>query len=232
MSNALTVDDVLKMFRETSRLFQESQASWEKRHQETERAIWEARAESERAFRELADAQQKTERQSQETDRKIQETAAQMRETDRKIKEVSKNIDKLGGRLGEFVEGLVAPACKTLFTNRGIEVHKVSRRVEAYLPGGRKMEIDLLVDNTDSIALVEVKSKLAVDDVRAHLGKMSEFKEFFPEHAGKRAFAAVAAMVIEENVCRFAIHSGLFVIEQVGDTLRMANDAQFQAKVW
>ncbi|MBF0115846.1 MAG: DUF3782 domain-containing protein [Magnetococcales bacterium] len=204
MSTTLAAGDIWRMFEETNRLFQESQAEWRQQRQETERLLREERAETERAFR----------------------------NTDLKIKEMSRNIERLGGRLGEFVEGLVAPACKTLFTDRGIEVHKVSRRVEAYLPGGRKMEIDLLVDNTDAIALVEVKSKLAVDDVRAHLGKMSEFKEFFPEHAAKQAFGAVAAMVIEENVCRFAINSGLFVIEQVGDTLRMANDKQFQPKVW
>ncbi|MEO5363209.1 MAG: hypothetical protein H7838_06245 [Magnetococcus sp. DMHC-8] len=232
MSTALTVDDVWKMFQETNRLFQESrrefqesrrefqesQVEWRQQRQEMERARQEDRAKTEEAFR--------------ETERQMQETAAQMRETDRKIDKVTTHIDRLGGRLGEFVEGLVAPACKTLFAQRGIPVHKVSRRVEADLTGGRHMEIDLLVVNTDAVVLVEVKSKLTVDDVREHLTHMSEFKEFFSEYADKQAVGAVAAMVIEENVCRFAINSGLFVIEQAGDTLRMANDEQFQPTVW
>lgn len=37
------------------------------------------------------------------------ETDRQFKETDRKIKEVSAQIGNLGGRWGEFVEGLVAP---------------------------------------------------------------------------------------------------------------------------
>ncbi|MEO5340536.1 MAG: hypothetical protein H7837_08475 [Magnetococcus sp. MYC-9] len=211
MSTALTVGDIWKMFEETNRLFQDSQERWDQRHQETERVMASSKAETDRVMQELAESQ---------------------KDTDRKIREMSKNIDRLGGRLGEFVEGLVAPACKTLFAERGIPVHMVSRRMSASLPGGRNMEVDLLVDNTDSVVLVEVKSKLTVDDVRNHLEKMSNFKEFIPLYAGKRAVGAVAAMVIEENVCRFAINSGLFVIEQAGETLRMANDAQFQPKVW
>ncbi|MEO5341061.1 MAG: hypothetical protein H7837_11200 [Magnetococcus sp. MYC-9] len=184
--------------------------------------VWKMFEETNRQFQEMV--REDRERRA-ETDRRFQDT-------DRKIKEMSKNIDRLGGRLGEFVEGLVAPACKTLFAERGIPVHMVSRRISATLPGGRNMEVDLLVDNTDSVVLVEVKSKLTVDDVRDHLEKMSNFKEFIPLYANKKAVGAVAAMVIEENVCRFAINSGLFVIEQAGETLRMANDEQFQPKVW
>ncbi|HIJ85114.1 MAG TPA: DUF3782 domain-containing protein, partial [Magnetococcales bacterium] len=92
-------------------------------------------------------------RMFQETDRKFQET-------DRKIKEVSQQIGRLGGRWGDFVEGMVAPACETLFAEKGIPVHKVSRQVRAKLSGGRHMEIDVFVVNTDAVVLVEVKSAL------------------------------------------------------------------------
>ncbi|NGZ05617.1 MAG: DUF3782 domain-containing protein [Magnetococcales bacterium] len=207
MSQAVTFDDVWKMFQENAQQLQETR--WQ--FQEMVRESRERGAELDRRM--------------QETDRKIQEVARQMKETDRKL-------DRLGGRLGEFVEGLVAPACKTLFAQRGIPVHKVSRRVEADLPEGRHMEIDLFVVNTDSVALVEVKSKLTVDDVREHVRRMDDFKEFFPEYADKRAVGAVSAMVIDEHVARFAIKQGLFVIEQAGDTLRMANDDDFIPKCW
>ncbi|MEO5355111.1 MAG: hypothetical protein H7835_18140 [Magnetococcus sp. XQGC-1] len=183
-------------------------------------------------FQETAAQMRETDRKFQETDRKFQETDRKFQETDRKIDRVATQIDRLGGRLGEFVEGLVAPACDTLFAERGIPVHKVSRRVTAKLPGGRHMEIDLFVVNTDAVVLVEVKSKLTVDDVREHLTRMAEFKAFFSEYADKRAVGAVAGMVVEENVSRFAISQGLFVIEQRGDTLRMANDEAFVPREW
>ncbi|MEO5333576.1 MAG: DUF3782 domain-containing protein [Magnetococcus sp. YQC-5] len=168
---------------------------------------------------------EKLDRQMQATDRQLQETAKQMRETDRKI-------GQLGGRLGEFVEGMVAPACKTLFAQRGIPVHKVSRRVEADLPGGRHMEIDLFVVNTDAVSLVEVKSKLTIEDVRDHMGHLGEFKEFFSEYADKRVFGAVAGMVIEDHVIRFAIKNGLFVLVLAGEQIRLANDEAFVPREW
>ncbi|MEO5347821.1 MAG: hypothetical protein H7834_15790 [Magnetococcus sp. YQC-9] len=167
-----------------------------------------------------------------ETDRRMQETDRQFKETDRRMRETDRKLDRLGGRLGEFVEGLVAPACEILFSQWGIPVYQVSRRVVAKLPGGRHMEIDLFVVNTDVVALVEVKSKLTIDDVREHLERLVEFKEFFPRYADCRTYGAVASMVIEENVSRFAINQGLFVIEQSGDTLRMANEPNFVPKGW
>ncbi|MEO5363146.1 MAG: hypothetical protein H7838_05930 [Magnetococcus sp. DMHC-8] len=228
MTQAVTFADVWKMFQETGLRFQET----DRKFQETDRQI------------------QETDRQIQATDRQIQATAAQLKETDRtlramlaetdrqiqatavQMKETDRKLDRLGGRLGEFVEGLVAPACRTLFAQRGIPVHKVSRRVEARLPGGRYLEVDLLVVNGDAVVLVEVKSKLTADDVREHLVRLAAFKGFFPEYADKRVIGAVAGMVMEENVSRFAIHRGLFVIEQAGDTLRLANDEAFVPSAW
>ncbi|HAT49259.1 MAG: DUF3782 domain-containing protein [Nitrospirae bacterium] len=192
-----------------------------------------------RMFQENAAQMRDTDRRFKETDRQMQETARQMKETDLKIqetdrivKEVSKKIGALGSRWGEFVEGLVAPACETIFAERGIPIHKVSRRVKAKLSGGRHMEIDVLVVNTDAVALVEVKSVLTVEAVREHLARLSEFKDFFLEYADKRVFGAVAGIVIEEDADRFAMNKGLFVIVQSGDTLRIANEPEFQPRAW
>ncbi|MBF0603655.1 MAG: DUF3782 domain-containing protein [Nitrospirae bacterium] len=182
--------------------------------------------------RENRERSEETDRRFRETDRKMQETDRKMQETDRKVKEVSLQIGRLGGRWGEFVEGMVAPSCETLFAERGIPVHKVSRQVTAKLPGGRHMEIDVFVVNTDAVVLVEVKSALTVDDIRDHLVRLGEFKDFFPEYAAKRVFGAVAGIVIGEHVNRFAMNNGLFVMVQAGDALRLANDAAFIPHTW
>ncbi|MBF0143035.1 MAG: hypothetical protein HQL59_06205 [Magnetococcales bacterium] len=74
------------------------------------------------------------------------------------------------------------------------------------------MEVDLLVVNGEVVILVEVKSKLKRDDVREHVERLAEFKDFFPQYAGKRIMGAVAGIVIEENVDLLAMKEGLFVI--------------------
>ncbi len=228
MSQAVTFDDVWKMFQETDRKFQEMV----RENRERDIALDRKFQETHQQIKETDLQIKKTDQQIMEISAQIKETNLQMKETDRKVKEVSRQIGQLGGRLGEFVEGLVAPACKTIFMQRGIPVHKVSRRMEADLPNDRHMEIDLFVVNTDTVSLVEVKSKLTIEDIREHMVRLSEFKEFFPEYADKRAIGAVAGMVVEEHVVRFAIKNGLFVLIQAGDSVRLANDDSFVPRAW
>ncbi|MBF0420633.1 MAG: DUF3782 domain-containing protein [Magnetococcales bacterium] len=228
MSQAVTFDDVWKMFQETDRKFQEMV----RENRERDIALDRKFQETHQQIKETDLQIKKTDQQIMEISAQIKETNLQMKETDRKVKEVSRQIGQLGGRLGEFVEGLVAPACKTIFMQRGIPVHKVSRRMEADLPNDRHMEIDLFVVNTDTVSLVEVKSKLTTEDVREHMVRLSEFKEFFPEYADKRVIGAVAGMVAEEHVVRFAIKNGLFVLIQAGDSVRLANDDSFVPRAW
>ena len=191
--------------------------------------VWKMFQETDRKFQEMARENREMAREDRERwvrlDQKFQET-------DVKIERVSALVGNLGGRWGKFVEGLVAPACQTLFAQRGIPVHKISRNVEATLPDNRRMEIDVLVVNTDAVVLVEVKSTLTVEYVREHLTRLAEFKEFFPEYADKRVIGAVAGIVTEGSADRFSMNQGLFVIEHAGDTMRMANDEAFVPRAW
>ncbi|HIJ83083.1 MAG TPA: DUF3782 domain-containing protein [Magnetococcales bacterium] len=208
MTQAVTFDDVWKMFQEMVRENRERSA-------ETDRKIQEVSA------------------QMRETDRKFQETDRKFQETDRKIKEVSQQVGNLGSRWGEFVEGIVAPACETLFAERGIPVHRVSPRVKARsLDDSRRMEIDLLVNNTDCVVLVEVKSRLTAEDVRDHLKRVREFKEFYEGEGGARVMGAVAGILIDKDVDKFAMNEGLFVIVQSGDSVKLANDGKFVPRTW
>ena len=210
MTQSVTFDDVWKMFQE---MVQEDR---------------ERRAETDRKF-------QETDRQMKETDRKMREMSA---ETDRVVEKMARKVDavstqvgKLGGRWGEFVEGLVAPACIAMFAERGIQVDEVYQRVKKTV-GGKQMEIDLLVANTVDAVLVEVKSQLQVEDVRHHLTRLAEFKSFFSRYAACQVYGAVAGIVVESEADQFAMRHGLFVIEQSGETVRLANSHDFKPKVW
>ncbi len=212
---APSLEDVWRLFRETDQRI-------EKRNKETEQFIEKISKEMDRKF--------------QETDLKFQETDRQFQETDRRMEksnqETNKKLGQLGGRIGNFVEGVVAPG-ERLFQERGIEVtgtgHKIKKR-NATL--GLEMEIDLLVTNGDCCVLVEVKSSLSVEDVKEHLERMDKFKPLFPEHKDKKIYGAVAGMVIEEGADRFAWRKGFFVITQRGDSAVILNDDKFKPHAW
>jgi hypothetical protein len=205
----VTLEEVWALFKETDRKFQET----DRKFQETERIIKETA---------LANAQE-AEKRSQEAEKRTKELE----------KTLYKKIGELGDRLGDFAEGFVRPAVVKLFRERGIEVHKVIRKVEANNPQlNLETEIDLLVINGDSCVLVEVKSNVGIDDVNEHIERMTKFKPLFPEYADKKAFGAMAGMVILENVAKYAYRKGFFVIAQQGDLAVILNDSKFQPTVW
>jgi len=212
----VTLEEVWALFKETDRKFQET----DRKFQETDHKF------------------QETDRKFQETERIIKETAlANAQAAEKRTRELEKTLYKkigeLGDRLGDFAEGFVRPAVVKLFRERGIEVHKVTRKIEANNPQlNLATEIDLLVINGESCVLVEVKSNVSIDDVNEHIERMAKFKPLFPEYADKKAFGAMAGMMISENVAKYAYRKGFFVIAQQGDLAVILNDSKFQPAIW
>ena len=156
MAQTATFENVWKMFQESDRKFQEMIREDRERREE------------ERKQREGADR------------KRSEEIALQMKATDIKIKEVAALIDSLGGSWGRFVDGLVVPACKTLFAQRGIPIHTTGRNVEAKWSDGRRLELDIFMVSPDIIVLVQVARTLNVECVREHLARLADGKECFP----------------------------------------------------
>ena len=223
MTQTVTFDDVWRMFQETDLKFQET----DRRMKETDLLIKENAIQ----IKETGIQMKETDRKFQETDLLIKENAIQMKETDRQVEKVSKLVGNLGSRWGEFVEGLVAPSCIAMFTERGIPVDEVYLRAKKTVAGER-MEIDILVANSIAAVLVEVKSRLQVEDVRTHLNRLEKFKTFFTRYATYQIYGAVAGIVIDAEADKFAMNRGLFVIVQSGETVKLANRQEFNPRIW
>jgi hypothetical protein len=168
-------------------------------------------------LREVAESQKDTDRRA--------------KETEQKIKEMTASIGRLGNRLGEFIEEAVRPAAVRLFRERGIEVHEVQQNVSVQR-GDEGLEVDLMVANDLDLVAVECKSNLKQQDVDEHLARLAKIKRLLPKYANSRVMGAVAAMVIPDNVARYAYSKGLFVIGQSGEHLEIRNEAGFQPAVW
>jgi hypothetical protein len=202
-----------RMFQETDRKFQET----DRKFQETDRKFQETNYDFKEHYREI--------------DRILKESSEIRKQTDLALKRAGDKIDRLGGRLGDFVEDAVRPAAVRLFRERGIEVHEVYQNVESQR-GDEGIEVDLLVvDDTVAVA-IECKSKLSVDDVDEHLDRLSKLKRLLPRYVGSRVMGAVAAMAVPDNVAHYAYRKGLFVIGQSGEHLLIRNGARFVPKAW
>ena len=203
VKDALTPDMLLNFFQEIKDLYKET----DRKFQDTERLM---------------------KQQSQDTDRKFQDTERLMKQ---QSQDTNNKIGRLTNRLGEFIEEMVRPGAVRLFQERGIDVHVVSRNVTA-TRDGESMEIDLLVVNDGEMIVVECKSSLSIDDVENHIKRLGKVKKLFPGYRDMKVMGAVAAMVMQDNVSRYAYKKGLFVLRQSGDTMEILNDDKFMPAVW
>lgn len=175
-----------------------------------------------------------TDRQMKETDREIQETARIVRENGQQMREMDERLNKkigaLGNRLGDFVQEMVRPAVVGLFQTRGIAVHEVYPNMSVNRNGG--MEIDLfVVDDSQAIA-IECKSHASTDDVKEYIEKLAKFKDFFPRYRDLELMGAIAAMVMPDNVAKYAYRQGLYVLAQSGRMVTVRNDDAFVPRFW
>lgn len=214
---AVTRDEVWEMFREVARRFEE-----------TDRQIKEASQETDRKFQETDRSFQETKRMLSEA---FQETDRRFRETERFFKDVGKKIGDLGNRLGDFVQEMVRPAVVRVFRERGIDVHEVHRNIYVERDG-ESAEIDLLVVNDQEAIAVECKSQLSIEDVNEQLQRLAKIKRLLPKYRDVRLMGAVAAMVMSDEVARYAYRQGLYVLAQSGEAVLIRNDAQFVPKIW
>ncbi len=187
--------------------------------------------EKERDFQQIWKLFEETDRRFKETEKQIKETDLRFKETEKQIKETDRKIDRLTGKWGRFVEGLIVPAAEELFKKRGIEVTSIYQRVKKRKDNER-MEIDVLAVDTLYAILIEVKSTLGVSDVKEHIERIGKFKYFFPEYSDRKVLGAVAGIIIDEGSDRYAYQNGLFIIGQSGENVKILNDDDFKPKEW
>jgi hypothetical protein len=225
-----TLEDVWALFRETDRIMKETAKETDRRFQETDRRFKETDLKIQETDRIIKENALAAEKRSQEAEKRMQDLDRFLKQ---QTKELNRKMGDLGNRLGDFVEAFVEPAVVKLFQQWGLNVHVVSPNVKIKRPEiGLATEIDLLVSNGDTCVLVEVKSNLSIDDVNEHVERMNKFKQLLPEYANKKAFGAVAGMVISDHVAKYAYQKGFFVIGQSDDIAVILNESNFQPVAW
>jgi hypothetical protein len=157
-----------------------------------------------------------------------------MKETDRKMKETDRKISSLGSRLGELVEEIIFPNILEKFNKLGYVFGKAAPRVLYQDPQGAYVaEVDILLEDGDTVLAVEVKTNLTENDVQDHLRRMEKLRLYADGHGDKRKFlGAVAGGIASREVKAIAVRSGFFVLEQSGDTVRISVPKGFKPREW
>jgi hypothetical protein len=186
---------------------------------------------------ELKESQKKTDAQildlkesQQKTDEQMRRTDEQMRRTDAKLDRVGKQLADQGLVQGEVAEELFYRNLRSIFRKRKVHFEKVRRNVKKKGEG----EFDIVAVNGGRVLVVEVKNKLEkrmVDEFVEE--RLPRFKELFPEYGRLRVEGGIGALVVKDDVGRYAEKAGLYVLTQTDEGgATLLNREDFQPKAF
>jgi hypothetical protein len=182
-------------------------------------------------FRETDKRFKETDEKFKETDEKFKETGEKFKETDKQIKELGKQIGGLGKKFGGFTEGMAFPSMRRILMEK-FNMNVVSPRVISRR-NGEMMELDVLAyadGQVNAVYVVEVKSRLRIEDLSDILEHLNRFTEFFPEHRNKSLYGIVAAVDVTEQVKKKVLDAGLYLALIRDDTFMLDVPEGFQPK--
>ena len=204
--------------RKTTIKHQVSQTDMETRIDRIEKYI----EEFAKGMMELKESQKKTDAQQNRTDAQQNRTDAQLNRTDAQLKKTIKKLDDIGVNLGEMglVQGEVAEELfyrnvEGLFRKMDMRFERIRRNVKVK---GSRGEYDIVADDKGRVLVIEVKNKLSrrlVDEFMQK--KLPRFRTLLPEYRDSKILAGIGALVVKDDVGRYAEKAGLFVLTQTSD---------------
>ncbi len=186
-------------------------------------------------MRELRESQKETDEQIRELRESQKKTDEQIARTDEQLAKTIKKLDNIGVSLGEMglVQGKVAEDLfyrnvKSLFRQRNMIFSDVRRNVKKK----GVAEYDIVAADSGRVLVVEVKNRLERDMVDDFLNrKIPKFRQVFPQYKDCNLTGGVAALVMQDDVGRYAEKKGLYVMTQNGEGGAMlVNRRNFRAK--
>ena len=217
-------------------------AKTDKQMAETDKRLNELRvqtAETDKRLNELREQTAETDKrlnelrvQTAETDKRLNELREQMVELRAQTAETDKRLNKLMAG-NESMQSFIkndADACEQRFVESldsnhlivsGVKFYEIHSNVRKKL-GGKNIELDALLINGDSIAIMEVKKKLHLNDVVKVRDKLiGRFRDLFPEYQAKRLLVLVAGESINADAENEALEAGFVVLSFKARELQM-----------
>ena len=170
----------------------------------------------------LKESQKKTDEQQKKTDE-------QLKKTIKKLDEIGRQLGDLGLVQGEVAEDLFYRNVRYLFKEeRDMIFADVKRNLKKKGFG----EYDIVAADGDAVLVIEVKNKLQKRMVDRFINKaLPKFKEAFPQYRDRRLLGGIGALVVKDDVGRYAEKAGLYVLTQTSEGgVAIANRKKFRAK--
>ncbi len=169
---------------------------------------------------------QNTEERMKETGEYIkalsQNTEERMKETGEYIKALSQNIDGVNKSIGLEVEEFFYSSLKKNPTIANINFDYVYKN-NTTNSKGKTQEIDILLENGSSVAVVEVKNRVSQKSIDQLDKIMDNFYYFHKGYEGYKLVGALAGKIFPKHLQTQVLNKGYSVLTQQGDHIEQIN---------
>jgi len=200
------------------------------RQKETDRQL----KETDRQIKETGEQLKETDRQLKETDRQVKETDKQIKETGEQLKETDQYLKEKFLDLKEYVGGIgrnIGDAAESYFYETLANSMKIGNLDFDFIDKNVKRknrrqniegEYDIILTNSESIAIIEIKHKFHPNDIDKLLSKkIPAFKKLFPDKKDYKIYFVVAGFSIPDDTKKLAFENGFFVMTQGGGKINV-----------
>jgi hypothetical protein len=173
--------------------------------------IWAMLAETDKLQKENAAGMQEI--------RNIQmETALQMKETDRRMQKLEDKMGGIDNNLGFHAEQFFQDALAKSKTFGGIKYDNMIRNMKCE----DETEFDIILINSDSVAIIEVKNRIHPDFVeKMAKDRVEKFRKNLSKFKNLKAYLGIAAFSFCNDVLEKARECGIGIIKAVGNSAEM-----------
>ena len=194
--------------------------------------VWKSIQETDKIVKGLAEEHKKTELAQQKTELAQQKTELAQQKTEHEIDRVSKlvdnltkNIDGKGKSNGFVAETLISNTIENSPTLNGWKFNMITKDFQ---PNNMKIQIseqyDMLLENDDLIAIVEIKYNAKSSDIKDLVNKkIPNYKKLYPNE-NRNIVGIMACLTFNKYTLEFARKKGIYMISQAGESLKVENN--------
>ena len=174
----------------------------------------------------LAVSQKETDIQIKELSKELsvsqKETDSQLKETGRKLDKVARMLGGIGDNQGDVAEDFFYNSfIKDNHLGR-IRFDDITKNMQKHR-GKTQEEYDIFLTNGQAIAVVEVKYKAHLEDIKKLDRKFNNFKKLFPIYKDYKLYGAMASFYFNQETKDKLLKEGYFVVERRGRLIKTEN---------
>ena len=198
----------------------EEKYTFEKRFEMLMKAFDKSREEWEKSLKE---SRENWERQMAESKSESDRRAAAL---DERIDKVSRSVFGISTSNGMMAEEMVHNSLVKDNTFAGIRFDDVRKNFQVQTADLQpKTDIDVLMVNGDTIAIIEIKYKVEKDDLSELVNnKVNLFRQYYPRYSNHKILLGIGGMSFENGVFQVANNKGIGIIKVVGDKVEYHTD--------